>query len=111
MNSRGNNYQASMNHKAIIFQPFEQQGTRAEQFGTQNCNQTPEAAIRTTAQGEGKSSDYKKQWVKDEEAAQVVYEIGLYIMDGLGPSQIARKLTERNERDNSTFRPRMAISK
>ena len=42
-----------------------------------------------------KSSDDKKQWVKDEEAAQVVYEIGLYIMDGLGPSQIARKLTER----------------
>lgn len=33
--------------------------------------------------------------MKDEEAAQVVYEIGLYIMDGLGPSQIARKLTER----------------
>lgn len=31
-----------------------------------------------------KSSDDKKQWVKDEEAAQVVYEIGLYIMDGLG---------------------------
>ena len=30
-----------------------------------------------------KSSDDKKQWVKDEEAAQVVYEIGLYIMDGL----------------------------
>ena len=28
-----------------------------------------------------KSSDDKKQWVKDEEAAQVVYEIGLYIMD------------------------------
>ena len=42
-----------------------------------------------------KSSDDKKQWVKDEELAQVVYEIGLYIMDGLGPSQIARKLTER----------------
>ena len=42
-----------------------------------------------------KSSDDKKHWVKDEEAAQVVYEIGLYIMDGLGPSQIARKLTER----------------
>ena len=42
-----------------------------------------------------KSSDDKKQWVKDEEAAQVVYEIGLYIMDRLGPSQIARKLTER----------------
>ena len=42
-----------------------------------------------------KSPDDKKQWVKDEEAAQVVYEIGLYIMDGLGPSQIARKLTER----------------
>ena len=42
-----------------------------------------------------KSPDDKKQWVKDEEAAQVVYEIGLYIMDSLGPSQIARKLTER----------------
>nr|WP_253292589.1 DUF4368 domain-containing protein [Intestinimonas sp. MSJ-38] len=42
-----------------------------------------------------KSPDDKKQWVKDEEAAQVVYEIGLYVMDGFGPSQIARKLTER----------------
>ena len=37
----------------------------------------------------------KEQWVKDEEAAQVIYEIGLYVMDGFGPSQIARKLTER----------------
>ena len=33
-----------------------------------------------------KSPDDKKQWVKDEEAAQVVYEIGLYVMDGFGPS-------------------------
>ena len=48
-----------------------------------------------------KSSDDKKQWVKDEEAAQVVYEIGLYIMDGLGPSQIARKgtLADRKKTD------------
>ena len=42
-----------------------------------------------------KSPDNLKSWIKDEEAAQVVYEIGLYVMDGFGPSQIARKLKER----------------
>lgn len=42
-----------------------------------------------------KSPDNKKLWVVDEDAAAVVYEIGLYVMDGFGPSQIARKLTER----------------
>ena len=42
-----------------------------------------------------KSPDNPKSWIKDEEAAQVVYEIGLYVMDGFGPSQIARKLRER----------------
>ncbi len=42
-----------------------------------------------------KSPDDPKLWIRDEEAAQVVYEIGLYIMDGFGPSQIARKLEER----------------
>ena len=42
-----------------------------------------------------KAPDNKKLWVRDEEAAAVVYEIGLYVMDGFGPSQIARKLTER----------------
>lgn len=42
-----------------------------------------------------KSLDNKKLWVRDEEAVAVVYEIGLYVMDGFGPSQIARKLTER----------------
>ena len=30
-----------------------------------------------------------------KDTATVVYEIGLYVMDGFGPSQIARKLTER----------------
>ena len=42
-----------------------------------------------------KAPDNKKLWVRDEEAAAVVYEIGLYVMDGFGPSQIARKLTEQ----------------
>ena len=42
-----------------------------------------------------KSPDNPKLWIRDEEAAQVVYEIGLYVMDGFGPSQIARKLRER----------------
>ena len=42
-----------------------------------------------------KSLDDPKQWIKEEEPAQVMYEIGLYIMDGFGPSQIARKLKER----------------
>lgn len=49
----------------------------------------------TTPYGFMKSPDDKKQWIRDEEAASVVYEIGLYVMDGFGPSQIARKLTER----------------
>ncbi len=42
-----------------------------------------------------KSSENKKQWIKDPEAAQVVYEIGLYVMDGYGPTQIAKKLRAR----------------
>lgn len=42
-----------------------------------------------------KSPDDPKRWIKEEEPAQVMYEIGLYIMDGFGPSQIARKLKER----------------
>ena len=45
--------------------------------------------------GYTKAPDNKKQWIRDEEAALVVYDIGLYVMDGFGPSQIARKLTER----------------
>lgn len=59
------------------------------------ANEFPRTGALYHPYGYMKSSDDKKQWVKDEEAAQVVYEIGLYIMDGLGPSQIARKLTER----------------
>lgn len=42
-----------------------------------------------------KSPDNKKLWVRGEDTAAVVYEIGLYVMDGFGSSQIARKLTER----------------
>lgn len=42
-----------------------------------------------------KDPNDKKKWLRDEDAAQVVYEIGLYVMDGFGPSQIARKLKER----------------
>ena len=42
-----------------------------------------------------KSPEDKKQWIRDEDAAQVVYEIGLYVMEGYGPQQIARKLKER----------------
>lgn len=42
-----------------------------------------------------KSPENKKQWIKDPEPNQVVYEIGLYVMDGYGPSQIARILKER----------------
>ena len=36
-----------------------------------------------------------KQWVRDNDAANVVYDIGLYVMDGSGPSQIARLLKQR----------------
>lgn len=42
-----------------------------------------------------KPPENPKQWIKDEEPAQVVYEIGLYVMDGFGPTQIAKKLTAR----------------
>lgn len=42
-----------------------------------------------------KDPDNSKHWIPDREAADVVYEIGLYVMDGFGPSQIARKLRER----------------
>ena len=36
-----------------------------------------------------------KQWVRDNDAANAVYDIGLYVMDGYGPSQIARLLKQR----------------
>lgn len=36
-----------------------------------------------------------KQWVRDNDATNVVYDIGLYVMDGYGPSQIARLLKQR----------------
>ncbi len=36
-----------------------------------------------------------KQWVRDNDAANMVYDIGLYVMDGYGPSQIARLLKQR----------------
>ena len=36
-----------------------------------------------------------KQWVRDNDAANVVYDIGLYVMDGYGPSQIARLLKQQ----------------
>ena len=39
-----------------------------------------------------KDPDDSKHWIPDREAADVVYEIGLYVVDGFGPSQIARKL-------------------
>ena len=42
-----------------------------------------------------KSSENPKVWVRDAEPAQVVYEIGMYVMDGFGPAQIARMLRER----------------
>ena len=42
-----------------------------------------------------KSPNNPKQWIRDEEAAQVVYEIGLYVMDGFGPTQIAKRLVAR----------------
>ena len=45
--------------------------------------------------GYRKDPDDPKQWLRDNEAADVVYDIGLYVMDGYGPSQIARLLRER----------------
>ncbi len=45
--------------------------------------------------GYRKDQDNPKQWLRDDEAADVVYDIGLYVMDGYGPSQIARLLKER----------------
>lgn len=45
--------------------------------------------------GYRKDLDDPKQWTRDDEAADVVYDIGLYVMEGYGPSQIARLLKER----------------
>ena len=45
--------------------------------------------------GYRKDPNDPKQWIRDNEAADVVYDIGLYVMDGFGPSQIARLLKER----------------
>lgn len=45
--------------------------------------------------GYKKSPDDKKKWIRDEEAAQVVYDIGMYIMDGYGPQQICGLLRKR----------------
>lgn len=39
-----------------------------------------------------KEPENPKQWIRDEEAAQVVYEIGQYVVEGFGPTQIAKKL-------------------
>lgn len=51
-----------------------------------------------------KDPDDSKHWIPDREAADVVYEIGLYVMDGFGPSQIARKLRERK-----SLRPQLTM--
>ena len=53
-----------------------------------------------------KSSDDKKQWVKDEEAAQVVYEVGLYIMDGLGLADCKKTDGKKNSYSGCTMRAR-----
>ena len=42
-----------------------------------------------------KDSENKKQWLRDEDAAEVVYEIGQYVVEGFGPTQIAKKLKAR----------------
>jgi len=42
-----------------------------------------------------KAPENPKQWIKDEDAAQVVYEIGQYVVEGFGPTQIAKKLKSR----------------
>ena len=44
-----------------------------------------------------------KQWVRDNDAANVVYDIGLYVMDGYGPSQIARLLKHRKILTPATY--------
>lgn len=44
-----------------------------------------------------------KQWVRDNDAANVVYDIGLYVMDGYGPSQIARLLKQRKILTPATY--------
>ena len=41
-----------------------------------------------------KDADNSEQWIKDEEAAQVVKRIFALCMDGNGPTQIARILKE-----------------
>ncbi len=53
--------------------------------------------------GYRKDQDNPKQWLRDDEAANVVYDIGLYVMDGYGPSQIARLLKERKILTPATY--------
>lgn len=60
-----------------------------------NKGQSGEHLTSNPTYGYMKSPENPKLWAKDEEPSQVVYEIGLYVMDGFGPTQIAKKLTER----------------
>lgn len=60
-----------------------------------NKGQSGEHLTSNPPYGYMKSPENPKLWIKDEESSQVVYDIGLYVMDGFGPTQIAKKLTER----------------
>ena len=42
-----------------------------------------------------KNLENPKRWIRDEDTAQVVYEIGQYVVEGFGPTQIARMLKAR----------------
>ena len=59
-----------------------------------NKGNSGERLTTSTIYGYRKSED-GKQWLIDYEAADVVYDIGMYIKEGYGPLQIAKKLEAR----------------
>jgi len=59
-----------------------------------NKGNSGERLTTSAIYGYRKSED-GKQWLIDYEAADVVYDIGMYIKEGYGPLQIAKKLEAR----------------
>ena len=74
-----------------------------------NVRKDTSKKIRATWQSKGRSGEHlttippygykkdpedKKQWIVDEEAAAVVQKIFALCMDGMGPTQIAKWLTQ-----------------
>ena len=59
--------------------------------------------------GYKKDDHDKQQWLVDEEAAKVVKEIFSLCMQGYGPTQIARILTERGKETPTIYKRRVGL--